>query len=46
VAVPGWRVATAAGRLVPGLEAEHARRLAAEGVICERGHVRRHGEVR
>jgi methylated-DNA-protein-cysteine methyltransferase-like protein len=27
-----WRVVTASGRLVPGHEAEHARRLRAEGV--------------
>jgi alkylated DNA nucleotide flippase Atl1 len=45
-AVPWWRVVTAAGRLVPGLESEHARRLAAEGVTCEEGHVRRHRDVR
>lgn len=30
--LPWWRVVTADGRLVPGLETEHARRLAAEGV--------------
>lgn len=29
---PWWRVVTANGRLVPGHEAEHARRLRAEGV--------------
>ena len=29
---PWWRVVNAAGRLVPGHEAEHARRLLAEGV--------------
>ncbi len=29
---PWWRVVTASGRLVPGHEAEHARRLSAEGV--------------
>lgn len=28
---PWWRVVTASGRLVPGHEAEHARRLRAEG---------------
>jgi methylated-DNA-protein-cysteine methyltransferase-like protein len=27
-----WRVVTSSGRLVPGHEAEHARRLRAEGV--------------
>jgi methylated-DNA-protein-cysteine methyltransferase related protein len=30
--LPWWRVVAANGRLVPGLEREHARRLAAEGV--------------
>ena len=30
--LPWWRVVTASGRLVPGHEAEHARRLRAEGV--------------
>ena len=30
--VPWWRVVNAAGRLVPGNEREHARRLRAEGV--------------
>lgn len=30
--LPWWRVVTADGRLVPGLEAEHAGLLAAEGV--------------
>jgi methylated-DNA-protein-cysteine methyltransferase-like protein len=29
---PWWRVVTSTGRLVPGHEAEHARRLRAEGV--------------
>ena len=29
---PWWRVVTATGRLVPGHEADHARRLRAEGV--------------
>lgn len=29
---PWWRVVTSTGRLVPGNEAEHARRLRAEGV--------------
>lgn len=38
--LPWWRVVTAGGRLVPGLEAEHARRLLAEGVVVERGRVR------
>lgn len=39
--VPWWRVVTAGGRLVPGHEAEHARRLAAEGVAVDGGRVRR-----
>jgi methylated-DNA-protein-cysteine methyltransferase related protein len=39
--LPWWRVVTASGRLVPGLEAEHARRLEAEGVACRDGHLRR-----
>jgi methylated-DNA-protein-cysteine methyltransferase-like protein len=30
--LPWWRVVTSTGRLVPGHEAEHARRLRAEGV--------------
>lgn len=30
--LPWWRVVTATGRLVPGNESEHARRLRAEGV--------------
>ena len=31
--LPWWRVVTSTGRLVPGLEAEHAKRLKAEGFI-------------
>ena len=31
--LPWWRVVTQSGRLVPGLEIDHARRLAGEG--CE-----------
>lgn len=38
-ALPWWRVVTRGGRLVPGLEAEHARRLEREGVRCRGGHV-------
>ena len=38
--LPWWRVVAANGRLVPGHEAEHARRLAAEGVVVEGGRVR------
>lgn len=37
--VPWWRVVSAGGRLVPGLEEEHARRLRAEGVDVRDGHV-------
>jgi alkylated DNA nucleotide flippase Atl1 len=32
---PWWRVVTSSGRLVPGHEVEHARRLAAEGVTVD-----------
>ena len=38
---PWWRVVTSAGRLVPGHEREHARRLRAEGVTVSRGARRR-----
>jgi methylated-DNA-protein-cysteine methyltransferase-like protein len=37
---PWWRVVTATGRLVPHGEAEHARRLRAEGVEIVNGRVR------
>ena len=37
---PWWRVVAASGRLVPGAEDEHARRLAAEGVETHGGRVR------
>lgn len=42
-ALPWWRVVTASGRLVPGLEARHAELLTAEGVAVDRdvGRVRR-----
>ena len=30
--LPWWRVVTTSGRLVPGMEREHAERLRAEGV--------------
>jgi methylated-DNA-protein-cysteine methyltransferase-like protein len=36
---PWWRVVNAAGRLVPGNEVEHARRLRAEGVTLVDGRV-------
>src|SRR5205823_5961262 len=39
--VPWWRVVTSTGRLVPGHEVEHARRLRAEGVEVVDGRVRR-----
>jgi alkylated DNA nucleotide flippase Atl1 len=38
---PWWRVVTSTGRLVPGHEVEHARRLAAEGVTLRNGRVPR-----
>jgi methylated-DNA-protein-cysteine methyltransferase related protein len=40
--LPWWRVVTSTGRLVPGHETEHARRLRAEGVRVDRatGRVR------
>jgi len=38
--LPWWRVVTATGRLVPGHEVEHARRLRAEGVPVTDAHVR------
>lgn len=41
--LPWWRVVAANGRLVPGLEEEHARRLRQEGVELLRGKVRRTG---
>ncbi|MFP5321638.1 MAG: MGMT family protein [Acidimicrobiia bacterium] len=39
-ALPWWRVVTADGRLVPGHEAEHRRRLVAEGVDVGERRVR------
>jgi methylated-DNA-protein-cysteine methyltransferase-like protein len=36
---PWWRVVTTTGRLVPGHEREHARRLRAEGVRIRAGRV-------
>lgn len=46
--LPWWRVVTAGGRLVPGHEDEHARRLVSEGVVVTGGRVRpgRPGAVR
>jgi len=42
--LPWWRVVTSTGRLVPGHEREHARRLRAEGVALVRT-ARRHAVV-
>lgn len=38
--LPWWRVVAANGRLVPGLEVEHAERLIAEGIPVRDGRVR------
>lgn len=38
---PWWRVVAANGRLVPGSEAEQAKRLRAEGVTVSSGRVSR-----
>jgi methylated-DNA-protein-cysteine methyltransferase-like protein len=38
--LPWWRVVATNGRLVPGHEAEQARRLRAEGATVEHGRVR------
>lgn len=38
---PWWRVVTTSGRLVPGHEVEHARRLRAEGITVEGNRVTR-----
>lgn len=38
--LPWWRVVNASGRLVPGLEEDHAARLRAEGVAVEGGRVK------
>lgn len=38
--LPWWRVVNAAGRLVPGLEAEQVALLLAEGVVVAGGRVR------
>jgi methylated-DNA-protein-cysteine methyltransferase related protein len=38
--LPWWRVVSASGRLVPGHEAEQARKLQAEGVAVADGRVR------
>jgi methylated-DNA-protein-cysteine methyltransferase related protein len=48
--LPWWRVVTSTGRLVPGLEARHARLLRSEGVALRDGKVamppRRAGRLR
>jgi methylated-DNA-protein-cysteine methyltransferase-like protein len=38
--LPWWRVVSASGRLVPGHESEHARRLRREGFAVVDGHIR------
>ncbi|MEX2551052.1 MAG: MGMT family protein [Nitriliruptoraceae bacterium] len=43
---PWWRVISSTGRLVPGLEEEHAAFLLSEGVTCVDGHVVAHQRVR
>ena len=42
--LPWWRVITASGRLVPGIEKEHAQRLRAEGISVVKGTVRMKGQ--
>ena len=37
--LPWWRVVTSTGRLVPGNEAEHGKRLVAEGAVIRNGRV-------
>lgn len=39
--LPWWRVVSASGRLVQGHEAEHAELLRSEGVVVERGRIRK-----
>lgn len=39
--LPWWRVVAANGRLVPGLEPDHAARLRSEGVAVRNGRVSR-----
>ncbi len=41
--LPWWRVITSDGRLVPGMEREHAQRLRAEGITIVNGKVRMGG---
>ena len=37
--LPWWRVITATGRLVPGLETDQTQRLRAEGILVKNGRV-------
>ena len=37
--LPWWRIVTSTGRLVPGLEARHAKLLTDEGVTLRNGRV-------
>ena len=37
--LPWWRIVTSTGRLVPGLEREHTKRLEREGVMVKDGRV-------
>lgn len=37
--LPWWRIVTSTGRLVPGLEHEHAKLLQREGVMVKDGRV-------
>lgn len=39
--LPWWRVVTSTGRLVPGHEREHARRLQLEDIIVDGNRVRK-----
>lgn len=43
--LPWWRVIAANGRLVPGMEAEHAERLRSEGVKVMNGAVVMRGKI-
>jgi methylated-DNA-protein-cysteine methyltransferase-like protein len=37
--LPWWRVITATGRLVPGIETEQTQRLRSEGILVKNGRV-------
>jgi methylated-DNA-protein-cysteine methyltransferase-like protein len=43
--LPWWRVITSTGRLVPDMEAEHARLLRAEGISVMKGKVNMGGRT-